>query len=123
MKKMLLALLVLLSFSFNAVAAVNLNTATQAELESVKGIGPVKAQAIIDYRKQNGNFKSVDDLDNVKGFGDKSVAKLKSEFVVNGSSPAAPVDAKKQAQLDNLAKARAAKAEKAAAAKAAAEKK
>jgi competence protein ComEA len=52
MKKMLLALFVFLSFSISALAAVNINTATQAELESLNGIGPVKAQAIIDYRKK-----------------------------------------------------------------------
>ncbi len=52
MKKMLLALVTFLSFSLSAMAGVNINTATQAELESLDGIGPVKAQAIIDYRKK-----------------------------------------------------------------------
>ena len=51
MKKMLFALFIFMSFSLNAFATVNLNTATQAELESLTGIGPVKALAIIDYRK------------------------------------------------------------------------
>jgi len=50
-------------------AAVNINTATQSELEGVKGLGPSKAKAIIEYREKNGPFKSVDDLDKVKGFG------------------------------------------------------
>lgn len=52
MKKLLIALLASLAFSISAFAAVNLNTATQAELESLDGIGPVKAAAIIDYRKK-----------------------------------------------------------------------
>lgn len=67
-----------------AYAAININTATPGELDGVKGIGPAKAQAIVDYRSKNGPFKSLDDLKNVKGFGDKSIAKLKGELSVGG---------------------------------------
>ena len=72
-----------------AYAAVNINTATPGELDGVKGIGPSKAQAIVDYRSKNGPFKSLDDLKNVKGFGEKSIAKLKSELSVSGGPEAA----------------------------------
>lgn len=65
-----------------ALAAVNINTATVAELDAIKGIGPSKAQAIVDYRSKNGAFKSLDDLKNVKGFGEKSIGKLKGELVI-----------------------------------------
>lgn len=65
-----------------AFAAVNINTATQADLEAVKGLGPAKAKAIIAYREAHGKFKSVDELDNVKGFGKASVEKLKGELSV-----------------------------------------
>jgi len=82
MKKILLALLLLLNFSLSALAAVNLNTATQAELEEIKGIGPAKAKAIIDYRKQHGDFKTINQLDNVKGIGEATVAKLKKQIFV-----------------------------------------
>ena len=88
MKKLLLALLAFFAFSGMAMAAVNLNTASKAELEAVKGIGPKKADAIIEYRTKNGSFKTVDDLKNVKGFGDKSVAKMRSELAVDGAAPA-----------------------------------
>jgi len=115
MKRMLLVFMALLSLSFSAFAAVNLNTATQAELETLEGVGPVKAQAILDYRKKNGGFKSIDDLNKVPGFGDKTVASLKGKVAVSGSVAAA-------APTDSMAKARAAKAEKAAAEKAAASK-
>jgi comEA protein len=47
---------------------VNINKATVKELTKVKGISPAKAKAIVSYRKKNGDFKSVDDLKNVKGF-------------------------------------------------------
>lgn len=69
-----------------AFAAVNLNTATQSELEAVKGLGPAKARAIIEYRETNGNFKNLDDLDNVKGFGKSSVEKLKEELTVGSGN-------------------------------------
>ena len=93
MKKLLMSLL-LFVFALPAMAAVDLNLATQAELESVKGIGPSKAKAIIAYREKNGAFKSMDDLDKVKGFGKASIAKLKRELTV-GESKAVPNAAKK----------------------------
>jgi competence protein ComEA len=68
--------------AFPAFAAVNINTATQSELEAVKGLGPAKAKAIMAYREANGGFKSLNDLDNVKGFGKASVDKLKNELSV-----------------------------------------
>jgi len=95
MKKLLLAIIAFFALTGMALAAVNLNTATKEELDAVKGIGPAKAQAIIDYRKKNGSFKSVDELSNVSGFGDKTVAKMRSKLTVNG---AAPVKADKKAE-------------------------
>lgn len=83
MKKLLLVLFAFFVFSGIAMAAVNLNTAGKAELESVNGIGPQKAEAIIEYRNKNGPFKKVDDLKKVKGFGDKSVANMRSELTVD----------------------------------------
>jgi competence protein ComEA len=56
---------------------VNLNTATVAELETVPYIGEKKAKAIVDYRSAHGPFSSVDALDSVKGFGKKTIAKLR----------------------------------------------
>ncbi|MBP7392795.1 MAG: helix-hairpin-helix domain-containing protein [Zoogloea sp.] len=88
--KRILSFLVLALAGINlAFAAVNINTATPAELDGVKGIGPSKAQAIVDYRSKNGPFKSLDDLKNVKGFGEKSIAKLKGELSVSGGPEAA----------------------------------
>ncbi|MGF1786050.1 helix-hairpin-helix domain-containing protein [Photobacterium swingsii] len=61
-----------------ALKAVNVNEATATELAaSLPGVGDKKAQAIIDYRKKNGKFKSASDLEKVPGLGQKSVAGMK----------------------------------------------
>ncbi len=88
MKKLLLIFIAFFAFSGFAMAAVNLNTASKEELDTVKGIGPKKAEAIIEYRKKNGPFRTVDDLKKVPGFGDKSVEKMRSDLTVNGAAPA-----------------------------------
>lgn len=66
-----------------ALAAVNINTATAQELASLNGIGPAKAQAIVEYREKNGPFKSVNDLAKVKGLGAKTVEKLGKEITIS----------------------------------------
>ncbi|MBA3507745.1 MAG: helix-hairpin-helix domain-containing protein [Betaproteobacteria bacterium] len=65
-----------------ADAAVNLNTASKDELVALVGIGPAKAQAILDYRRANGPFKTVDDVKNVKGIGAKRLEKFKDQLTV-----------------------------------------
>jgi competence protein ComEA len=62
---------------------VDINTATVAELTTIKGIGPAKAQAIIDYREAHGGFESVDDLKMVRGIGDKVLDSLRPHLVAN----------------------------------------
>ena len=92
MKKILIAFFAvfLMTFAGFASAVVDLNTATSAELDALKGVGAAKAKAIIDYRDKNGPFKSVDDLAKVKGFGAKTVDKLRPELTVTvGGAPAA----------------------------------
>ena len=88
MKKLLIAFSILFAFALPAQAVVDLNTATQAELEAVNGIGQKKAQAIIDFRKKNGPFRSVADLDKVPGFGQKTVDIVKKDIVVGNAKAA-----------------------------------
>ena len=56
---------------------INVNTASQQELETLPGIGPEMAKRIIEYRKTSGRFATVDDLKNVSGIGDRVLARLK----------------------------------------------
>ena len=92
MKKLIVALfaLCLMAFAGFAMAVVDLNSATAEELQALKGVGPAKAKAIIDDREKNGPFQTVDDLDRVKGFGMKTVEKLRPDLTVGGAAAPAP---------------------------------
>lgn len=61
---------------------ININKATADELETLPGIGPAKAQAIIEYRESNGAFKAIEDIMSISGFGEKTFEKLKESIVV-----------------------------------------
>lgn len=62
---------------------ININKASQAELETLPGIGPSKAQAIIEYRETSGPFKTIEDIMSISGFGEKTFEKLKESIRVN----------------------------------------
>ena len=94
MKRIFAGLAMLIAGS-SVWAAVNINTATVAELDAVKGVTPKQAAAIVDYREKNGAFKSLDELKQVKGFGEKSVAKLRTELTVGDGAPPAKEARKK----------------------------
>jgi competence protein ComEA len=81
MKRLLITLAALL-FCGSAFAAVNLNTATKDELVALPGIGPAKAQAIVDYRNQHGPFRSIDEIRKVKGIGEKLFLSIKPELTI-----------------------------------------
>ena len=84
MKSILKSLLVaalLLPLSVFA-GQLNINTATAEELDELKGIGVKKAESIIAYRTEHGDFSNIDDLTNVKGIGEKLLEKIKEEITV-----------------------------------------
>ncbi|MEH7093790.1 helix-hairpin-helix domain-containing protein [Neobacillus vireti] len=61
---------------------ININKADEQELQNLPGIGPAKAAAIIEFRNTSGPFKTIDDLKNITGIGDKTFEKLKDLIVV-----------------------------------------
>ncbi len=77
--KILLILCCCFGFLF---AVVDINTANQHELTTLKGIGSKKAEMIIAFRDKNGCFKSINDLTKVKGIGKKLIEKNKKELTI-----------------------------------------
>ena len=78
----MLTFIAALTLSASAYAAVDINTASQAELETLSGIGPAKAQAIINYRRQHGGFESKEDVTKVDGIGPGTLKKLSDKINV-----------------------------------------
>lgn len=62
---------------------ININKASSTELETLPGIGPAKAEAIIEYRESNGGFKTIEDIMSISGFGQKTFEKLQESITVN----------------------------------------
>ena len=102
MKTFLILVLCWLGLCFSAQAAVNINTANQTELESLPGIGPVKAKAILEYRKKNGGFKSVDELTRVDGIGPVTLKNARNDIVLDASAMTKPtaVSANPKSRVD-----------------------
>lgn len=64
------------------ISVVNINTATEDELVSLKGIGPALAARIVEYRRENGNFASKEGLAEVKGIGPAKLEKIKDQITI-----------------------------------------
>jgi competence protein ComEA len=84
MRKLLLLIVTFFVMTGVANAEVNINSATQSELEMLQGIGPAKAKAIIEYREKNGSFESVNDLEKVNGIGSETIKQLGDNITVGG---------------------------------------
>ena len=98
LKTLFSSLILSLALAGAAIAGetVNINTADAATIDRVLvNVGPAKAQAIVDYRKANGAFRSAEQLAMVKGIGLKTVEKNRDRIVVGGArAPAKPAAAK-----------------------------
>lgn len=90
MRRMLSLALAGLLWAPAAFAGVNVNAANQSELESLPGIGPSKAAAIIDYRNTNGPFASCAQLDDVPGIGPATLANITPQCEIGDGKAAAP---------------------------------
>ena len=62
---------------------ININTASESELQQIRGIGPVIAGRIVEYRQQNGAFQSIDEIKKVRGIGNKTFEKMRDTITVN----------------------------------------
>ena len=67
----------------NSSGLININTATAQELQTLSGIGEVRAKAIVEYRTQSGNFSKIEDIKNVSGIGDATFNNIKSQICVD----------------------------------------
>ena len=65
---------------------ININTAQAEELQKLPRVGPAIAQRILDYRKENGNFKRIEDLMKVRGIGEKVFGQLKDLITVGAEA-------------------------------------
>ena len=70
------------STSSSSNTKISLNHATKEELLTLTGIGESKANLIIEYRDQNGGFKTIEEIKNVKGIGDKMFEKIKDNITI-----------------------------------------
>jgi len=93
MRYALLVLIFLIPVAAQALAGqaalVNINTADATLLDTLPGIGPSKAAAIIDYRTKNGPFAVIEDIQNVSGIGPTTFANMKAQITVGTVSPTA----------------------------------
>lgn len=71
-----------LDYAQAAENAVNLNTASVQELETLHGVGPATASRIVEYREANGGFKSAEELIEVRGIGQKKYEKMKEQVSI-----------------------------------------
>ncbi len=95
LKKMILGVAASLAICSLAYAAVDLNTATQQQLEAVSGLGPAKAKAIVEFRSKNGPFKTTEDVMKVPGIKQGVYNLIKTEVTVGSKQVAATTATKK----------------------------
>lgn len=108
MKQLVIAVSTILFSAISFATPVNINIADAQKISnSLSGIGLKKAQAVVDYRTKNGEFKTLDDLNKVSGIGDKTIEKIKADILFSDSpqqTTTAPVTKQPQIQAQQPAK-------------------
>ena len=84
-QSLLFALLFAIAAPAVSAVSVNINTASVEQLTALDGIGEVKARAIVEHRDANGRFRSVDQLEDVKGVGPKTIEKNRDRIRIDGA--------------------------------------
>lgn len=81
-KQVTLTIMILLFLVGIAFAAININTANEQQLQELTGVGPVTAEAIIEYREANDGFDNIDELMEVRGIGPRTLEQLRDQVTV-----------------------------------------
>ena len=68
--------------TFKEKGKININSADETELQEIPGVGEVTAKKIIEYREQNGKFKNIEDIKNVKGIGEGKYEEMKENICI-----------------------------------------
>jgi competence protein ComEA len=106
MKLLYFTLFFVFCLATSALAVININTGDMDELTSLPGIGPVKAEAIIKYREEKGQFQKIEELKNVYGIGEKIIARIKGDITVGEIAPSVTVSAVDKEQQEKTEKTR-----------------
>lgn len=86
LKHTFLAAVAALMLSFGSVYAadkIDLNNASNEELQMIDGVGPATAEAVVEYREANGGFESMDEVQNVNGIGEKKATQLSEQATIS----------------------------------------